>query len=50
MGIDDGWDDVVVDVPRLAGDHLHDGDALLLRLVRQHRALHDVADGKHPRV
>ena len=37
--------DVVVHVPGLAGDDLGDGDAFVLRLVGEHRAGDDVADG-----
>jgi hypothetical protein len=33
----------------LARDALRDRDALLLRLVREHRAAHDVADRPHVR-
>ena len=43
--VDDVRDDVVVHVPRLAGEDFGNRDALVLRLVRQHRPGDDVADG-----
>mmetsp|Transcript_4127 Transcript_4127/g.12888 ORF Transcript_4127/g.12888 Transcript_4127/m.12888 type:complete len:200 (+) Transcript_4127:710-1309(+) len=49
VGVYDGGHRVVVDVPYLAGDILHAGNAVLLGLVRQHGALDQVADGKHAR-
>ena len=45
MGVDDARDDAVVHVPRLPGDDLGDGDALVLGLVGEHRAADHVADG-----
>ena len=50
MRVDHARDALVVDVAALAGDLLDDGDALLLRLVREHRATHHVAnriDARH---
>src|SRR5205085_3779704 len=40
---------VVVDARLLAGDALDDGDALVLRLVGEHRPFDDVADREYPR-
>ena len=46
MSVDNGWNTVVVDVRLTAlGDRLDAHDALVLGLVRKHRALDDVADG-----
>src|SRR5688500_10197346 len=45
MRVDDRRDRVVVDVAVLAGDEIADHHALVLRLVREHRAAHAVADG-----
>src|SRR4029079_880124 len=42
--VDDPRDRVEIDVRLLAGDALGDRDALLFRLVREHRPAHDVAD------
>ena len=44
-GVDDAGNDVVIHVARLARDALRDGDAFLVRLVREHRPVDDVADG-----
>ena len=44
-GVDDAGDRVVVDVAVAAGERLDAGDALLLGLVREHRAPDHVADG-----
>ena len=48
-GVDDPRDRVEVDVTVLAGDALGNGDTLFFRLVRQHRAAHDVAHGPDAR-
>ena len=45
MGVDDAGDHVVVHVARLARDDLGDGHALILGLVRKHRAGDRVTDG-----
>ncbi len=45
LGVDDARDDIVVHVAGLAGDDLGNGDALVLRLVREHRPGDHVADG-----
>ena len=38
---------LVVDLAKMAGDEVGDRDALLLALVREHRAAHAVADRPH---
>src|SRR6187402_2655026 len=45
VGVDHRRNDVVVHVAVFAGDHVTDHHAFILRLVRQHRAAHAVADG-----
>mmetsp|Transcript_7987 Transcript_7987/g.27120 ORF Transcript_7987/g.27120 Transcript_7987/m.27120 type:complete len:361 (+) Transcript_7987:292-1374(+) len=49
VGVDHVGDAVVVDVAVLARDDLRHGDALLLRLVREHGPADHVADGVHAR-
>src|SRR5439155_10457983 len=44
-GVDDAGDGVVIDVTRLAGQSLREGDALVLGLVGEHRPGDQVADG-----
>jgi hypothetical protein len=44
-GVDHARNGVVVHVPGLARDNFRNRNALILGLVRQHRAAHDVADG-----
>src|SRR5260221_3523958 len=44
-GVDPGGNDVVVPVARLAREPFRDRDALLVRLVGQHRTIDDIADG-----
>ena len=44
-GIDDAGNDVVIHMPRLAGQHFGQRHAFILGLVRQHRAADDIADG-----
>ena len=46
IGVDDVGDRVVVDMSPARSDELRDGNALFFRLVREHGALHDIADGK----
>mmetsp|Transcript_21198 Transcript_21198/g.50243 ORF Transcript_21198/g.50243 Transcript_21198/m.50243 type:complete len:262 (+) Transcript_21198:120-905(+) len=48
-GVDHAGDRLVVDVAVLARDVFNDGDALLLRLVRQHRSADHVTDGPDAR-
>src|SRR5215216_3503493 len=43
-GIDDRGYDIVIHMPRLAGQKFGKGDALILALMRQHRAANDIAD------
>ena len=45
--VDDGRDNVEVDVARLTRELFDARDALLLRLVREHGPLDDVSDGVH---
>src|SRR5256886_9392097 len=46
-GIDDRGDHLVVDLAEAAGDQVRDHHALLLALVRQHRAAYAVPDRPH---
>ncbi len=48
MSVDDVRDRVVAHVPEPRHDVLDARDALVLRLVREHRTRDDVADGVHP--
>ena len=48
LGVDHVGDDLVVDMPRQTRQVFGDGDALLLRLVREHRAAHQIADRENP--
>ncbi len=45
MRVDDGRNGVVVDVSKVAEEHLNDGDTLVFGLVGEHWALDDVSDG-----
>ena len=43
--IDHAWNRIIVDMAGLAGDDLRADGAFVLRLVRQHRPAHDIANG-----
>jgi len=45
VGVDDRGNGVVVDVSKVAEDHLNDGDTLVFGLVCEHWALDDVSNG-----
>ena len=46
MSVNNTRNNVVVHMTRLTGDHFGDGDAFFLRLVREHHAADDIADGE----
>ena len=47
-GIDDAWDDIVIHMSGLAGDHFDGGHAFVFGFVRQHRAGDTIANGINP--